>query len=161
VPARSEANEPAPNVADSEGAWPERGEAATDSAPRQAKPKRKYTVSDKVRVASPANLKQARKKYVFTEARRAASMKALEKANAAPPEKRNRSTMLRLLARYANLCLAHLKLGPPGKRGLSHIYNGASCRHLGAGGAGAVGVWLRPGDDGPSGGFVRNKAELY
>jgi hypothetical protein len=130
VPARSEANEPAANAADGEAACPERGEAATDSAPRQAKPKRKYTVSDKVRAASPANLKQARKKYVFTEARRAASMKALEKANAAPPEKRNRFTMLRLLARYANLCLAHLKLGPPGKRSPSHIYSGTSCRHL-------------------------------
>jgi hypothetical protein len=38
--------------------------------------------------------------------------------------------MLRLLARYANLCLAHLKLGPPGKRGPSHICSGTSCRHL-------------------------------
>ncbi len=45
---------------------------------------------------------------VFTPARLAASMKNLEKANAAPPEKRNRFTMTRLLARYA---LLHAKLG--------------------------------------------------
>jgi hypothetical protein len=131
VPARSEANEPAPSAADGEAACPEPREAATDSAPRQAKPKRKYTVSERSKASSRANLGQARKApFVFTPAREAASMKALEKANAAPPEKRNRFTMLRLLARYANLCLAHLKLGPPGKRGPSHIYSGTSCRHL-------------------------------
>jgi len=99
-------------------------------APSPKKPKRKYNVSDKVRASSPANLKQARKSYVFTPAREAASMKNLEKANAVPPEKRNRFTERRLLARYANLCLAHLKLGPPGRRSPSHIYTGTSCRHL-------------------------------
>jgi hypothetical protein len=131
VPARSAANEPAPSAADGEAACPEGGEAATDRAPRQARPKRKYTVSERSKASSRANLGQARKApYVFTPAREAASMKALEKANAAPPEKRNRFTMLRLLARYANLCLAHLKLGPPGKRSPSHIYSGTSCRHL-------------------------------
>jgi len=57
-------------------------------------------------------------------------MKNLAKAHAAPPEKRNRFTERRLLARYGNLCLAHLKLGPPGKRSPSHIYTGTSCRHL-------------------------------
>ena len=94
------------------------------------KPRRKYTRSDKVRASSPVNLKQARKNYVFTPARRAAALKALEKANAAPPEKRNRLTERRLLARYANLALAHLKLGPPGQRSPSHLYTGLSCRHL-------------------------------
>ncbi len=57
-------------------------------------------------------------------------MKALEKANAAPPEKRNRFTPRRHLAWYANLSLAHLKLGPPGKRSPTHVYNGLHCRHL-------------------------------
>ncbi|HME00908.1 MAG TPA: hypothetical protein VKM93_26805 [Terriglobia bacterium] len=57
-------------------------------------------------------------------------MKALEKANAAPPEKRNQFTPRRQLAWYANLSLAHLKLGPPGKRSPTHTYNGTSCRHL-------------------------------
>jgi hypothetical protein len=89
--------EAAPSAADGQGASPESREAATGSPPRQARPKRKYTVTDKVRAASPANLKQARKAYVFTPARRAAAMKALEKANTAPPEKRNRLTKLRLL----------------------------------------------------------------
>jgi len=107
--------------------------AAKEAAARSAspkKPKRKYKVSDKVRASSPANLKQARKAYVFTPAREAAAMKNLAKAHAAPPEKRNRFTERRLLARYANLCLAHLKLGPPGQRSLNHIYTGTSCRHL-------------------------------
>jgi hypothetical protein len=161
-PARSEANEPAPSAADGEAACPEPSEAATDSAQRTKKPKRKYTVSDKVRAASPANLKQARKKYVFTEARRAASMKALEKANAAPPEKRNRFTMLRLLARYANLCLAHLKLGPPGKRSPSHIYSGTSCRHLehSVALAGEDKAALEAHRQTRRGDLVRNKAEF-
>ena len=103
---------------------------ATEPSTSPKKPKRKYRTSDKVRAASPANLKQARKAYVFTPARRAASMKALEKANAAPPEKRNRFTPRRQLAWYANLCLAHLKLGAPGQRSPSHLYNGLHCRHL-------------------------------
>jgi len=101
-----------------------------DPAPTPRKPKRKYRSSDKVRASSPANLNQGRKAYVFTPARKAASMKNLEKANAAPPEKRNRFTPRRQLAWYANLCLAHLKLGPPGQRSPTHIYNGTSCRHL-------------------------------
>jgi len=66
------------------------GSRAADPAPSPKKPKRKYRSSDKVRASSPANLNQARKAYVFTPARKAASMKNLEKANAAPPEKRNR-----------------------------------------------------------------------
>ncbi|MGO9269651.1 MAG: hypothetical protein ACLQOO_05255, partial [Terriglobia bacterium] len=118
-PVLSAAKEPAPSAAN-----------GPDPAPSPGKPKRKYRVSDKVRASSPANLKQARKAYVFTPAREAASMKNLEKANAAPPEKRNRFTERRLLARYANLCLAHLKLGPPGQRSPSHIHTGTSCRHL-------------------------------
>ncbi len=115
----SPAKEPAPSPT-----------SGPDPAPSQRKPKRKYRSSEKVRASSPANLKQARKAYVFTPAREAASMKNLEKANAAPPEKRNRFTQRRLLARYANLCLAHLKLGPPGKRSPNHIHSGTSCRHL-------------------------------
>jgi len=106
------------------------GPTGPDPSPSPRKPKRKYRTSDKVRASSPANLTQARKAFVFTPARRAAAMKALEKANAAPAEKRNRFTQRRLLARYANLCLAHLKLGPPGQRSPTHIYNGTSCRHL-------------------------------
>jgi len=43
---------------------------------------------------------------------------------------RDSITPLRLLARYANLCLANLKLGPPGKRSPTHIRYGTSCRHL-------------------------------
>jgi len=104
--------------------------ATSGPDPAPSSKKRKYNISDKVRASSPTNLKQARKTFVFTPARRAASMKNLEKANAAPPEKRNRLTERRLVARYANLCLAHLKLGPPGKRSPSHIYNGLHCRHL-------------------------------
>ncbi len=103
---------------------------ATEPSTSPKKPKREYRSSDKVRASSPANLKEARKAYVFTPARRAASMKNLAKANAAPPEKRNRFTPRRLLAWYANLSLAHLKLGPAGKRAPTHIYNGTSCRHL-------------------------------
>ena len=130
VPAPSEGNEPAPSAANGEEACPEPSEAAADSAPRQPKPKRKYNVSDKVRASAPANLKQARKKYVFTPARRAAAMKALEKANAAPPAKRNRRTEKRWLASYANLCLAYLKQGPPGHRAPAHIRHGVTCRRL-------------------------------
>ena len=59
--------------------------------------------------------------YVWTPARQAASMKALEKANAAPPEKRNRFTLPRLLARFANLCLAHIKLGRPEAREMERL----------------------------------------
>ena len=121
-PVRSETKEPAPDAAS--------GPDPAPSPPGPKKPKRKYNVSGKVRASSPANLKQARKAYVFTPAREAASLKNLHKANAAPPEKRNRLTQRRLLARHANLCLAHLKLGPAGKRGPSHISTGTSCRHL-------------------------------
>jgi len=123
---KAEAREP--EVGPSSPGDQEQSRGTADQAPKQ--PKRKYNISDKVRASSPANLKQARKKFVFTEARRAAAMKNLEKANAAPPEKRHRLTERRLLARYANLCLAHLKLGPPGQRSPSHIYTGTSCRHL-------------------------------
>ncbi|MGO9273304.1 MAG: hypothetical protein ACLQOO_24220, partial [Terriglobia bacterium] len=125
---KAEAREP--EVGPSSPGDQEQDRDTTDQTPRPKKPKRKYRSSDKVRASSPANLKQARKAYVFTPAREAASMKNLQKANAAPPEKRNRFTQRRLLARYANLCLAHLKLGPPGQRSPSHIYTGTSCRHL-------------------------------
>jgi len=125
---------PSPGNQDAAAKKPVAGAATEPTEPGQApqpkKPKRRYRTSDKVRASSPANLNQARKAYVFTPARKAASMKNLEKANAAPPEKRNRLTPLRLLARYANLCLANLKLGPPGQRSPTHIRYGTSCRHL-------------------------------
>ena len=163
VPARREANGPAPSATGAQEACPEPSEAATGSAPRQPKPKRKYTVSERSKASSRANLGQARKApYIFTPAREAASMKALEKANAAPPEKRNRFTMLRLLARYANLCLAHLKLGPPGKRSPSHIYSGTSCRHLehSVALAGEDKAALEAHRQTRRGDLVRNKAEF-
>jgi hypothetical protein len=166
VPARREANGPAPSATGAQEACPEPSEAATGSAPRQPKPKRKYTVSERSKASSRANLGQARKApYIFTPAREAASMKALEKANAAPPEKRNRFTMLRLLRLFG---VRHRWEKPAvqfhAAESAPDVPAGAGGREsalgvAGAGGAGAVGVWLRPGDDGPGGGFNAEQSQ--
>ena len=89
MPARNAANEPAARAADGEAACPEPSEAAADSAPRQAKPKRKYTVSERSKASSRANLLRANLdpwglKYRPTERRDASQHANLVKAAQSP-----------------------------------------------------------------------------